>query len=160
MSVPVLLTVCTGNVCRSPLLERLLQQHLDRSLGPGAVAVRSAGTAARVDSGMDERSARLLRDLGGDPEGFTSRRLTASMVREADLVLTTGGIGHGAYDVVKLLLGERGEGTSRFAHLALRRAADIGAVVPRGFDGMFQAGGHRGLSSICLVRVETVTTGL
>ncbi|MEO2097936.1 MAG: molybdopterin-binding protein, partial [Brachybacterium sp.] len=31
-----------------------------------------------------------------------------------------GGIGHGAYDVVKLLLGERGAGTSRFAHLALR----------------------------------------
>lgn len=40
--------------------------------------------------------------------------------RDADLVLTTGGIGHGAFDVVKTLLGERGSGTSRFAHLPLR----------------------------------------
>lgn len=38
----------------------------------------------------------------------------------SDLVLTTGGIGQGAYDVVKTLLGERGAGTSHFAHLALR----------------------------------------
>lgn len=37
-----------------------------------------------------------------------------------DLVLTTGGIGHGAFDVVKTLLGERGTGSSRFEHIALR----------------------------------------
>lgn len=39
---------------------------------------------------------------------------------DADLVLTTGGIGQGAFDVVKILLGQHGAGTSRFEHLALR----------------------------------------
>ncbi|AXK44427.1 molybdopterin molybdotransferase MoeA [Brachybacterium saurashtrense] len=48
------------------------------------------------------------------------RRTLADAAAEADLVLTTGGIGHGAFDVVKTLLGSRGSGTSRFAHLALR----------------------------------------
>src|SRR5699024_6572007 len=39
---------------------------------------------------------------------------------DCDLVITTGGIGHGAYDVVRSALGPRGAGTSRFEHLALR----------------------------------------
>lgn len=88
MSAPVVLTVCTGNICRSPLLERLLQRTLDDAHGLGAVQVRSAGTAALVGAEMDERSAALLHELGGDPDGFVARRLTASMVTEADLVLT------------------------------------------------------------------------
>ncbi|WP_446740540.1 arsenate reductase/protein-tyrosine-phosphatase family protein [Ornithinimicrobium sp. CNJ-824] len=44
-----ILVVCTGNVCRSPLVERLLQQGLDERWGPGAFEVRSAGTGALVD---------------------------------------------------------------------------------------------------------------
>ncbi|MFK5582068.1 low molecular weight phosphatase family protein [Serinicoccus sp. LYQ131] len=89
MSTPVVLVVCTGNVCRSPLLERVLQDRFDSAAGPGSVRVRSAGTAALVGSGMDVRSAALLGDLGGGPAGdFTARRLSAGMVQEAALVLT------------------------------------------------------------------------
>ncbi|WP_151524879.1 low molecular weight phosphatase family protein [Serinicoccus kebangsaanensis] len=87
MSTPTVLTVCTGNVCRSPLLERLLQRGVDRSHGAGRIEVRSAGTRALVGSGMDERSARLLVDLGGDHEGFRARRLTEEIVSGASLVL-------------------------------------------------------------------------
>lgn len=82
------LVVCTGNICRSPLVERLLQADLDARFGPGALRVRSAGTHALVDQPMDERAAAVLRSLGGDPDGFRARRLTESMVREADLVIT------------------------------------------------------------------------
>lgn len=92
MSVPVqpaarILTVCTGNVCRSPLMERLLQRAVDDAFGAGIVEVRSAGTGALVDHAMDERSAVVLADLGGDDEGFRARRLTEEHVREADLIL-------------------------------------------------------------------------
>lgn len=82
------LTVCTGNICRSPLLERLLQKELDRAWGPGTHEVTSAGTHALVDYPMDERAAAVLRTLGGSPEGFVARRLVPSLVAQADLVLT------------------------------------------------------------------------
>ncbi len=83
-----ILTVCTGNVCRSPLLERLLQRTLDQRFGPGAVPVASAGTMALVGSPMDARAADVLRSLGGEPDGFVARRLTEPIVRSAALVLT------------------------------------------------------------------------
>lgn len=81
------LTVCTGNVCRSPLLERLLQSHLDRAWGTGAYVVSSAGTHALVGRPMDDRSAAVLGALGGSPDGFVARRLTHRLVADADLVL-------------------------------------------------------------------------
>lgn len=83
-----ILVVCTGNVCRSPLVERLLQRSMDDAYGPGAVQVRSAGTGALADSAMDARSARILTGLGGDDTGFVARWLEPDMVDGADLVLT------------------------------------------------------------------------
>lgn len=87
MSEGLILTVCTGNVCRSPLLERLLQRALDDTYGPGAIPVRSAGTGALVGHEMDERSAGVLRGLGGEPDGFVARRLTPDIVRSAALIV-------------------------------------------------------------------------
>lgn len=55
---------------------------------------------------------------GDDHAGL--RETFARAAADSDLVLTTGGIGHGAFDVVKTLLGEHGAGSSHFAHLALR----------------------------------------
>ena len=79
-----LLVVCVGNVCRSPLAERLLVQRLDGGLH----TVRSAGVAALVGEPMDPDAARQLVALGGSPDGFTATQLTAAMVQESDLVLT------------------------------------------------------------------------
>lgn len=83
-----ILTVCTGNVCRSPLVERLLQRSFDEAFGSGAVTVASAGTGPLVDAPMDERSADILQELGGDPAGHLGRRITPAMVEEAALILT------------------------------------------------------------------------
>lgn len=82
------LVVCTGNICRSPLIERVLQRALDERWGTGAVRVRSAGTMGLEGCPMDERAARHLVALGGDPEGFVARRLTKDLVASSDLVLT------------------------------------------------------------------------
>lgn len=86
--MPHILVVCTGNVCRSPLIERYLQREMDAAYGPGTVEVRSAGTGALADHAMDERSAAILTDLGGDPSGFLGRRLTPAMLRDTPLVIT------------------------------------------------------------------------
>ena len=77
------LVVCTGNICRSPFIERMLQVSV-----PGSMVVSSAGTEAVVGEPIDPVAAGLLRRHGADPEGFVARQLTAEMVAEADLVLT------------------------------------------------------------------------
>jgi protein-tyrosine phosphatase len=84
------LIVCTGNICRSPFIERLLQHELDerRAGSEPAVVVGSAGTAALVGSSMDPRAAAQLEAHGGDPSGFRARDLTAALIAESDLVLT------------------------------------------------------------------------
>ena len=85
-----ILVVCLGNVCRSPLAERLMRARLDSFL-PGreaGVTVSSAGARALVGAPMDEQAADELRRLGGDPTGAASRQLEPSMVEAADLVLT------------------------------------------------------------------------
>jgi protein-tyrosine phosphatase len=86
------LIVCTGNVCRSPFMERLLVARLAGD--PGAlqperrVRVHSAGTDALAGQPMTDQTAGELRRLGGDPARFVSRQLTAAMVASADLVVT------------------------------------------------------------------------
>ncbi|MGV8967663.1 MAG: low molecular weight phosphatase family protein [Cellulomonas sp.] len=78
------LTVCTGNICRSPAVERLLAA----ALGPEAdVEVASAGVRAVVGAPMPEQMARLVRAAGASTDGFASRQLTEQMLRDADLVL-------------------------------------------------------------------------
>ena len=79
------LVVCEGNLCRSPLAERLLRLRL---ADVPHVRVASAGTRSVVGSPMDEMAAAELRRLGGDPADFVSRQLTAELARDADLVLT------------------------------------------------------------------------
>ncbi len=79
-----ILTVCTGNICRSPLAEQLLRNELS---GLETVVVSSAGTGALVGHPMDERAAACSRELGGRPDAHVGRQLTAQLVRESDLVL-------------------------------------------------------------------------
>jgi protein-tyrosine phosphatase len=85
-----LLFVCTANVCRSPLAERLLRRRLEALSGSPAapVSVASAGARARRGTSMPEEAARVLRARGGDGDGFTSTPLTASTVGDPALVLT------------------------------------------------------------------------
>lgn len=81
-----ILTVCTGNICRSPVSEVLLQAGFDE-IHPGAFTVRSAGTNALTGQPMQPMSMDLVERNGATGRHFVSRQLTASMIREADLVL-------------------------------------------------------------------------
>ncbi|MGY1774407.1 hypothetical protein ACI8AV_00970 [Geodermatophilus sp. SYSU D00804] len=86
------LFVCTGNLCRSPLAERLAAawtaDSSDANSSSGGIHFRSAGVLASPRLPMHVDSARALRRLGGDPEDFRSQRLTAEVAARADLVLT------------------------------------------------------------------------
>jgi protein-tyrosine-phosphatase len=86
-----ILLVCTGNICRSALAERLGRAYLTATLGDGATAairIVSAGTGAVVDSAMHPDSARVLRGYGAEPGDFRARQLVEGIVAEADLTLT------------------------------------------------------------------------
>jgi len=79
-----ILAVCTANICRSPLVELLLRQHLDTS----AYEVGSAGIRGFRSRPMDLDAAKQAVHFGADPEYFKSRPLTADMATVSGLILT------------------------------------------------------------------------
>ncbi len=81
-----ILTVCTGNICRSPMGEVLLRARL----GDLGVRVHSAGTHALVDHGMTEQASQLAVARGAseaDAGAHRARYLTEPILAETDLVL-------------------------------------------------------------------------
>ncbi|MFH8348608.1 protein-tyrosine-phosphatase [Streptomyces sp. NPDC018045] len=85
-----ILHVSTGNVCRSPITERLHRHALDLRLGAdrGGLVVESAGTWGHEGAPMETHAATVLADYGADPADFTGRELLDEHVIRADLVLT------------------------------------------------------------------------
>jgi protein-tyrosine phosphatase len=82
-----ILFVCTGNICRSPIAERLALAYCARSHLEGITA-SSAGTQALTGHPIEPFAARVLEDLGGDASDFAARNLTQRIAADADLVLT------------------------------------------------------------------------
>jgi protein-tyrosine phosphatase len=78
------LFVCIGNVCRSPVGERLLAARLPSE----RFEVSSAGVGAMVGYAMSRYAAEELRSYGGNPTGFAARQLTPDILEGSDLVLT------------------------------------------------------------------------
>ncbi len=84
-----ILYVCTGNMCRSPMAERLTRAALAARLGPDAdrFTVYSAGTGTVDGRAMTAEAAAQVKAYAADPTGFVSASLTESHVGAADLVL-------------------------------------------------------------------------
>ena len=112
----------------------------DEVLPGHALPAGQADGAVRDSNGvmlaaaLAELGARALPRRSSDAPAEFLRSLREA-AEEADLVLTTGGIGHGAFDVVKAVLGEGGPGGSRFAHLALRPGGPQGRGTLARADG-------------------------
>jgi protein-tyrosine phosphatase len=82
------LHVCTGNICRSPMSERILD-----GLTGDDVYNHGAGIAAYHDGeGMHSTSMDELESRGYDFEGFKARHIERAHVEASDLILvaTTG----------------------------------------------------------------------
>ncbi|KPU03151.1 protein tyrosine phosphatase [Enterobacter cloacae subsp. cloacae] len=76
-----ILVVCTGNICRSPIGERLLRQLL-----PGK-RITSAGIYGLEGSPADVSAQDVARRHGIPLEGHRARKLTPQIMRESDLIL-------------------------------------------------------------------------
>ncbi|WP_374460764.1 NUDIX domain-containing protein [Microbacterium sp.] len=79
------LTVCLGNVCRSPLAE--LEMRRMAAAAGVAVEVRSAGLRANDGEAMEAGSAACAARHGLDGSAHTARRLDAEVVAWADVVV-------------------------------------------------------------------------
>lgn len=73
--------VCVGNICRSPIGERLLQQALPNK------HVTSAGIAAEVGKPAYSKSVFVAAERSLSLDGHIARQLTKSICLEQDLIL-------------------------------------------------------------------------
>lgn len=126
------LNICMGNICRSPMMERLLVSAVRPRLGGQAselLLVHGAGTGGwHAGSQMDPLAARQLRRLGGDPTGFVARRLLPEHIEASDLVLTATA---DQSDFVAELVGDARERTFVFGELTrYLREIDLVALPP------------------------------
>ena len=77
----LVLTVCTGNICRSPMAQRLLQHAIDAEPSlAGRLQTASAGVAAPHGEPASENSVIALRKVGLDLSGHRSQQLSADLV--------------------------------------------------------------------------------
>ena len=135
------LHVCMGNICRSPMAERLLvlaaRQRLAK-LDPTAdldelLRSASAGTGGwHEGEEMNPPAARQILLRGGTVDGFAARKLRATHLAEADLILTATG---DQLDYVHALLPEAAGRTFVLGHLSrLLPSIDPAELPPAGTD--------------------------
>ncbi len=91
----MVLFVCTGNTCRSPMAELLMRGRLAsrlkcnlEELEQRGVLVASAGVAAAPGGGPTAEAVEAMRDEGLDLSQHESQPLTEQLVRHADRILT------------------------------------------------------------------------
>lgn len=75
------LTVCIGNICRSPMAEELLRHAMPE------LTVQSAGLAALVGNPADPIALELMADQGADISAHRAQQLTGVMAMHSDLIL-------------------------------------------------------------------------
>lgn len=79
-----IVTVCTANICRSPMAEALLKHALGAQPEPlKSLKIVSAGVAARVGDRVSENSVTALKKVGIDIKSHTSQPLTRRLLDEA-----------------------------------------------------------------------------
>jgi protein-tyrosine-phosphatase len=95
----VILFVCTGNTCRSPLAQVLCEQMLAQrlrvtipELPARGYRVASAGLSARVDDPAATLAIQVAAEVGVDLGSHRSQPVTAALLESTtDLLVMTGG---------------------------------------------------------------------
>ncbi len=110
------MTVCTGNICRSPMAEVVLRERLAAAgLGPDQVVVDSTGISDEEHGNPVDRRARRVLVAHGYPagDGHSARQVRAADLASRDLILPM---------------------TSAHARALRRLAPDAAVVMYRRFD--------------------------
>lgn len=87
------LFVCTGNICRSPMAEAMLKNHLPADLRQ-KVRVASAGTYAHDGLPAEPHAVQVMGECGIDLSRHRSRMIRTEHISGADLILVME-TGHG-----------------------------------------------------------------
>ncbi|MGC4175646.1 low molecular weight phosphatase family protein [Demequina sp.] len=124
-----IITVCTGNICRSPAAELLLASAFSSE-----ASVSSAGTHAMVGHGIPASMLMCLDGDGIDGRGHVARQYSASLAREADLVVCMSAR-HRTWAVSEAPFALR----RTFLLTELQEAARLGAPLEGGLAGVAQA---------------------
>ena len=140
------LHVCMGNICRSPMAERLLMLAAQQRLAKIGAALAlgdllrsaSAGTGGwHEGEQMNPPAARQIQLRGGSADGFAARKLVTAQLAEADLILTATA---DQLDYVHALLPDAVDRTFVLGHLS-RLLAEVDAaalppasITPDGFS--------------------------
>jgi protein-tyrosine phosphatase len=87
--------VCTGNTCRSPMAELLMRSRLAQclkckldELDDRGVVVISAGIAAAPGCPPTSEASQVMRERGLDLSRHEAQPLTDQLVRHADVIIT------------------------------------------------------------------------
>jgi protein-tyrosine phosphatase len=129
------LHVCMGNICRSPMAERLLLLAARQRLAKLDAAAdlndllrsTSAGTGGwHEGEEMNPPAARQILLRGGSVDGFTARKLRTAHLVEADLIVTATG---DQLDYVHALLPDVAGRTFVLGHLS-RLLPGVGGLPP------------------------------
>jgi protein-tyrosine phosphatase len=127
------LHVCMGNICRSPMAERLLARAVRDRSGDGLIRSVSAGTGGwHEGEEMNPPAARQVRARGGEATGFEARKLRGDFIDEADLIFTATA---DQYDYVVALRPDAADRTFVMGEFGrLLGAVDAAALPPAGDD--------------------------
>jgi len=91
----LIVIVCTGNTCRSPMAEAIMRRQVAQRLGctpeqleQRGVLITSAGLAAAPGGCAAAEAVEIMREQGLDISRHESQPLTDKLVRHADVILT------------------------------------------------------------------------
>lgn len=95
LSKYLIVMVCTGNTCRSPMAEVLMRQQVAQAMGctpdeleDRGVLVCSAGLAAAQGAPASKETEVLMKEQGFDLSEHSAQQLSDQLVQHADLIVT------------------------------------------------------------------------
>jgi len=89
----LILFVCSGNTCRSPMAAAIAKSEIAsrlgvpfESVGSAHIKAISAGVTAKVGQPMTDEAKEALRQLGFHPNGHRAQSLTAELAHQAEKI--------------------------------------------------------------------------
>ncbi|WP_442956865.1 low molecular weight protein-tyrosine-phosphatase [Propioniciclava sp.] len=79
--------VCWGNICRSPMAERIARAQASAKHHDGIVFTSAGVSSEETGNPIDPRARAVLTRHGYDASGHRAHRITAAEIADADLVI-------------------------------------------------------------------------